>query len=163
MLTLLQKPSIRWFIRRDLDAVLEIEMFSGELLMKKEDILILLRKINVVGLVAEIDGKIVGYIIYELYKDYIHIINLVVHYDFRRKRIGETLIERIKQKIENFNKRKYIQIEVRESNLGAHLFLKKNCFKANEVKRNWFQDDVIDEIPTSTEDAYSFFYEANNG
>ncbi len=79
----------------------------------------------------------------------IHIHNLVVRKDFENKGVGSDLLGRMKSKIGK--RRKTLELDIRESNLRAQLFLRKHGFKAVSVVRNWY------EYP-EPEDAYKFSY-----
>ena len=57
---------IRWMIRRDMPEVLEIEQSSFEFPWTEEDFIRCLRQRNCIGMVAEYDEKVVGFMIYEL-------------------------------------------------------------------------------------------------
>ncbi len=73
---------IRWMIRRDMADVLEIENSSFEFPWFEEDFIRCLRQRNCIGMVAEYDEHIVGFMIYELHKSRLHILNFAVHPDF---------------------------------------------------------------------------------
>ena len=63
----MQKVSIRWFIKRDMPKVLKIQE-NFEFSWEEEDFIEALVQTNCIGMVAEANNKIVGFIIYELYK-----------------------------------------------------------------------------------------------
>ena len=69
------KVQIRWLIRRDMPEVLEIERASFEHAWTEEDFLCCLRQRNCIGMVAEHDHEIVGFMIYELHKAKLRILN----------------------------------------------------------------------------------------
>ena len=70
---------IRWMIRRDMPEVLAIEEQSFEYPWSEEDFVRCLRQRNCIGLVAEHNERVVGFIIYELHKSRLHILNFAVH------------------------------------------------------------------------------------
>jgi ribosomal-protein-alanine N-acetyltransferase len=99
-------------------------------------------------LVAQIDSQLVGYLIYSRCRDKLVIENLAVDRSFRRKGVGKKLVEAV---IDNLGKRDCVELNVSDSNLNAHLFLRSLGFKASEVKRAFY----------NTQDAYLFsFYPA---
>ena len=59
---------IRWMIRRDMPEVLDIESRSFDGPWSEEDFMRSLRQRNCIGMVAEHDDCIVGFMIYELHK-----------------------------------------------------------------------------------------------
>ncbi len=60
---------VRWMIRRDMSDVLAIESESFEFPWSEEEFVRCLRQRNCIGMVAELDDRIVGYMIYELHKN----------------------------------------------------------------------------------------------
>ena len=60
------KVHIRWMIRRDMAEVLAIEADSFEYPWSEDDFIRCLRQRNVIGMVAELDDRIVGFMVYEL-------------------------------------------------------------------------------------------------
>jgi hypothetical protein len=66
---------IRWMIRRDMPEVLQTEQESFEFAWTEEDFLRCLRQRNCIGMVAEQGEKVVGFMIYELHKSKLHILN----------------------------------------------------------------------------------------
>ena len=80
------KVHIRWMIRRDMPEVLHTEQESFEYAWTEEDFLKCLRQRNCIGMVAEHGEKVVGFMIYELHKSKLHVLNFAVHPDFRRDR-----------------------------------------------------------------------------
>ena len=69
---------IRWMIRRDLPTVLEIEESNFEFPWTEDDFLRCLRQRNCIGMVVELDDEIVGFMIYELHTNRLHILNFAV-------------------------------------------------------------------------------------
>ena len=143
------KVQIRWMIRRDMAEVLRIERESFEYHWTEEDFLCCLRQRNCIGMVAEADGQVVGFMIYELHKTRLHILNFAVATEFRRQSIGGQMIEKLVSKLSQ-QRRKEITLEVRETNLPAQLFFQNCDFVAVGVLRNHYED--------STEDAYVMKY-----
>lgn len=92
----------------------------------------------------------VGYTIYKQSGKTLKIVNLVVRPDYRRQGCASLLIERLKTR-KNWET---MSVLVRESNLGAHQFLKEQGFIATEVKRRHFEDHYAE--TSEFEDAYHF-------
>ena len=86
---------IRWMIRRDMTDVLEIENASFEFPWNEDDFVRCLRQRNCIGMVVEQDDEIVGFMIYELYKTRLHILNFAVHQNQRRSGIGTVMVEKL--------------------------------------------------------------------
>ena len=109
---------IRWMIRRDMPEILEIEKQSFEFPWCEEDFIRCLRQRNCIGMVAERDERIVGFMIYELHKTRLHILNFAVNPEFRRRGIGAQMVDKLVGKLSH-QRRTRILLEVRETNLEA--------------------------------------------
>jgi ribosomal-protein-alanine N-acetyltransferase len=140
---------IRWMIRRDMPEVLQTEQESFEYSWTEEDFLRCLRQRNCIGMVAEQGEKVVGFMIYELHKNKLHILNFAVHPGFRRFGIGAQMVAKLVSKLSS-HRRTRITLEVRETNLPAQLFFQKQSFRALRVLRAFYED--------SGEDAYLLQY-----
>jgi [ribosomal protein S18]-alanine N-acetyltransferase len=143
------KVHIRWLIRRDMPQVLETERSSFEFPWSEEDFIRCLRQRNCIGMVAEWDDQVVGFMIYELHKNQIHILNFSVRPDFRRRGVGNQMVHKLIGKLSH-QRRTKIVLEVRETNLAAQLFFRKLGFRAISMLRDYYED--------STEDAYVMQY-----
>ena len=140
---------IRWMIRRDMPEVLEIERQSFEFSWTEEDFLCCLRQRNCIGMVAERQERIVGFMIYELLKSQLHVLNFAVAPWCRRQGVGAQMIERLVNKLTQ-QRRQEITLEVRETNLAAQLFFKQQGLAASSVLRGHYED--------TDEDAYVMTY-----
>ncbi|MDG2012080.1 MAG: ribosomal protein S18-alanine N-acetyltransferase [Pirellulaceae bacterium] len=136
---------IRWMIRRDMPEVLQIESASFEFPWLEDDFIRCLRQRNCIGMVAEYDDKVVGFMIYELHKNQLRVLNFAVRPDIRKAGIGRQMIDKLIGKLTP-QRRNRIILEVRETNLAAQLFFRKSGFRAVSVLRDYYDD--------STEDAY---------
>lgn len=146
-----QTVHIRWLIRRDLQAVLDIESASFEYPWTEEEFINCLRQRDCIGMVAECAEQVVGFMIYELQPTSIHVLSFAVHPEFRRKSVGSALMDKLFSKLA-YQRRSRIQLEVRETNLSAQLFLKQLGFRATGVLRSFYED--------STEDAFLMQFRA---
>jgi [ribosomal protein S18]-alanine N-acetyltransferase len=125
---------IRWLIRCDMTEILSIEQSCNEP-WTEEEILTQLRSRNCIGMVLEDeDGKVLGYMIYELWKDFIHLVRFGVHPRHRRKGIGASLIHKLISKL-SLHRRDWITVHVPEDNLNMQLFLRSLGFKAIGILR----------------------------
>jgi ribosomal-protein-alanine N-acetyltransferase len=140
-----QAAHIRWMIRRDMPDVLGIESNCFEFAWSEDDFIRCLRQRNCIGMVAECDERVAGFMIYELHKNRLHVLNFAVHSDYRRRGIGSTMMRKLLGKLSQ-ERRNRIMLEVRETNLEAQLFFKSLGFKAISVLRDFYDD--------ATEDAY---------
>ncbi len=134
---------IRWMIRRDMPEVLHTEQESFEFAWTEEDFLRCLRQRNCIGMVAEQGEKVVGFMIYELHKAKLHILNFAVHPTFRRARVGSQMVAKLISKLSS-HRRTRITLEVRETNLSAQLFFRSQGFRAVRVLRGYYEDSGED-------------------
>lgn len=140
---------IRWMIRRDMPEVLAIETASFEFPWTEEDFVRCLRQRNCIGMVAELDERVVGFMVYELNKSHLHVLNFAVHPDYRRRGIGRRMIDKLASKLSAQGRTRLI-LEVRETNLGAQLFFRAMGFRAVCVLHDFYED--------TSEDAYRMVY-----
>jgi ribosomal-protein-alanine N-acetyltransferase len=105
-------------------------------------------------MVAERDERIVGFMIYELHKNRLHVLNFAVHEDFRRMGVASQMAVKLIGKLSP-QRRSRILLEVRETNLAAQLFFREMGFRAISLLRDFYDD--------TTEDAYlmEFHYDAD--
>lgn len=145
---------VRWMIRRDLAEVLDIEHESFEFPWSEDDFVRCLRQRNCIGMVAEMAGEIVGFMIYELHKTRLHVLNFCVHPRVRRRGVGSRMVEKLVGKLSS-QRRTRLVLEVRETNLSAQLFFRKLGFRAVNVLHDFYED--------TTEDAYLMQYRYRGG
>jgi len=150
---------IRWMIRRDMMEVLDIEADCFEFPWSDDDFVRCLRQRNCIGIVAECGTgedayDIAGYMIYELHKSRLHILNFAVARKWRRCGIGSALAQKLIGKL-SAERRTRVCLEVRETNLPAQLFWRSQGFRAVSVFREYFED--------TTEDAYLMQYRFGQG
>src|SRR5688572_12625557 len=93
------KVQIRWLIRRDMAEVLEIERACFQHAWTEEDFLACLRQRNCIGMVAEHDHRIVGFMIYELHKSKLRIMNFAVAPGASRQGVGSQMVRRLIDKL----------------------------------------------------------------
>lgn len=134
---------IRWMIRRDMPEVLSIEKSSFEFPWSEEDFIRCLRQRNCIGMVAEYDERVVGFMIYELHKDQLHVLNFSVRPDVRRRGIGMQMVNKLVGKLSQ-QRRNRIVLEIRETNLAAQMFFKNLNFRAVSLLRDYYDDTVED-------------------
>lgn len=140
---------IRWMIRRDMEEVLAIESAVFEFPWSEEDFIRCLRSRNCIGMVSE-DVKterIMGFMIYELHTSRLHLLSMAVNPSVQRCGIGRQMLAKLASKL-SAQRRSRILCEVRESNLGAQLFLKRHGYECTSVLRDFYDD--------TSEDAYLF-------
>lgn len=144
------EPHIRWMIRSDMHSVLHIEGLCFEFRWSEDDFIRNLRQRNCIGMVAvNHHERVMGFMVYELHKNRLHILNFAVDPVFNRRGIGSAMIEKLRAKLHP-ERRSRIMLEVRETNVAAQLFFKAQGFRAISVLRDFYDD--------TSEDAYLMQY-----
>jgi ribosomal-protein-alanine N-acetyltransferase len=136
-------------IRRDMPEVLRIERENFEFPWEDADFIRCLRQRNCIGMVAEHEDRVVGFMIYELHKTRIHVLNFCVDPAYQRRGTGSQMVAKLIAKLSS-QRRMRILLEVRETNLPAQLFFRENGFRAISVLHAYYED--------TPEDAYLMQY-----
>ncbi|MBU9723678.1 MULTISPECIES: ribosomal protein S18-alanine N-acetyltransferase [Bacillaceae] len=94
-------------------------------------------------LVAEIDGRVIGYCGVWIIIDEAHITNIAVSPEYRRLGIGERLLQGVIEMAKTFRAKK-ITLEVRLSNETAIRMYRKNGFQNGGIRKNYYTDNQED-------------------
>ena len=129
--------------------VLDVEREAFEFPWSDEDFTRCLRQRNCIGMVAESGDSVVAFMIYELHRSRLHVLNFAVARSHRRLGVGTRMMEKLVGKLSP-ERRSRIVLEVRETNLPAQLFFRSLSFRAISVLKDFYQD--------TTEDAYLMHY-----
>lgn len=152
MKTQKEKLTIKWLGLEHVPQILELETYSSENFWGKNAVLSLINSDNVIAVGIFKNEEMIAFAV--LFLDYekgaMQVLNVVVHPDFRRRKLGTKLI----QKAASLNKNISIVAAVRESNKLAHKFLSGNNFQATGVSKDFFSDEWSS--GTEIEDAYVF-------
>ena len=100
-------------------------------------------------MVAERQERIHAFMIYELLKSQLHVLNFAVAPWSRRQRVGEQMVDKLINKLSQ-QRRQEIALEVRETNLVAQLFFREQGLRARATLRGHYED--------TDEDAYVMKY-----
>lgn len=131
---------VRWMIRRDMPPTLRIEAASFPSPWVEEDFLKCLRTQNCIGMVVERQaGGVLGYMVYELHKTHLTLLNLAVDPDHRRDGLGSMMVGKLLAKLCS-HRRTAVLVTPGERNLGAQLFFKSHGFRAEGVARLLYKD-----------------------
>ena len=120
--------NIRWMIRRDMPEILQAEQLSFEYPWTEEDFHRCLRQRNAIGMVAEHGEKTVGFMIYELHKNKLHMLNFAIHPAWRRRGAATQMLAQLISKLDT-QRRYRVTLELRKTNAGAKIFFEKQGFK----------------------------------
>ncbi|MGH7927120.1 MAG: ribosomal protein S18-alanine N-acetyltransferase [Candidatus Binatia bacterium] len=92
---------------------------------------------------AELDGRIAGYILFWLLPGAIDIHNSAVHQDFRRRGLGRSLLENVIAVARNRASSR-ITLEVRKSNTTAKRLYESIGFTVSGIRKGYYSDDGED-------------------
>jgi len=140
---------IRWMLRSDMPEVLEIESESFEFAWDEQDFRRCIGQRNCIAMVAECDHRVAGFMVYELHKTLLHILNFAVAPAFRRQGIGRRMLAKLVRKLHPLHRTR-ILLEIRETNLPAQLFFRDAGFRAIKILRAFYED--------TSDDAYVMAY-----
>lgn len=137
---------IRDMTEEDIGQVLEIEEMSFATPWSKEAFQLEITK-NMLAkyVVAELEGKVVGYGGIWLILDEGHITNIAVHNDYRGTGVGNLLVEGLIDVCRERNIRA-MTLEVRKSNEIAKSLYSKYGFKGYGVRPRYYSDNNEDAI-----------------
>lgn len=91
--------------------------------------------------VIQVEEKVVAFVIARSMGGRTEIMQLAVHPDYRRQGYGSKLLDYVIAKAKDFNARsRRIELEVREDNLGAISFYKKNGFEMDGRRKGYYSD-----------------------
>lgn len=130
---------VRWIIPSDLPEVLRIESSVFEFPWCENEFIRATRQRNCTAIVAQCGDKVLGYSVYELHPNRLHVINFAVHEDWRFKGVGRAMVDKLKSKLSS-DRRRRIMLEVRESNLDAQLFWRAVGFRCVGTMRDFYEE-----------------------
>lgn len=145
-------PHIRWMIRRDMEAVLAIERVCFAPPRTEEALIDLLKNRAVIGMVIERGEQVRGFMIYELHKCRMHLLDFAVDPEHQRQGLGRQMLFKLKDKLSPC-RRTGLSAIVPESNLPAQLFFQAQGFRCIGIKPGCFAP-----ANAEPENGYRFVY-----
>ena len=97
------------------------------------------------AIVAECEGRIIGYACYYIVSGESHLTNIGVDPKYRRKSVAKRLLENILRVVTDSNC-EYIFLEVRPSNHGAVAFYERFHFDLLYRRPNYYREPVEDAL-----------------
>jgi ribosomal-protein-alanine N-acetyltransferase len=128
--------TIRLMFHRDLRDILAIERGKPGLGWKREDFRPVFHAQDADGWVAEMDGQIVGHLVFRSGPDGVTLLNLAVAPYWRRRGIARAMLAKLNEK-----QALLIRATVPESNLPVQLLLRDAGYQAVDVFRGHFDGE----------------------
>ena len=140
-----ESVSFRPITTADLDEVMVIERTSFRFPWSSGFFLQELQVACARSILAEIDGQIVGYVLFWLLPGAIDIHNIAVHVDYRRRGIARLLLNKVLAEARNQSAVR-VMLEVRRSNWQAQKLYQSLGFFATGVRKGYYSDDGEDAV-----------------
>ncbi len=90
--------------------------------------------------VLEQEGRVVGFLLVVYEPEGLHMVNLAVDPDFRRRGLGLGALERIDELAEERGAERVV-LEVRETNLAAQLLYRKAGYRAVRIVSDYYRNE----------------------
>lgn len=147
-----EKPvRIRDMKEKDLNHVHDIEVRTFPTPWTRSYFAMELGRRRSICLVAVRGGEVVGYLMSRFFGREVHLTNITVSPEERRKGIGSRLMSEFMRRCME-NGVRYITLEVREGNLAARAFYRRFGFRETGIKRGYYMDSEEDALIMSTPD-----------
>ena len=137
--------SFRSMTRADLDDVMAIERTAFTYPWSSRFFLQELEVECARSILAEVNGRIVGYVLFWLLPDEVDIHNIAVHREFRRRGLGRILLHQV---IARAQRRLSLRVtlEVRISNIGARKLYESMEFAVTGSRKGYYSDNGEDAL-----------------
>jgi ribosomal-protein-alanine N-acetyltransferase len=122
----------------NLSAVIEIEKMCFPDPWPYSSFLMDLENEDTITIVARISRKVTGFGICQVIVDEMHLMNIAVHPDFRRKKVGHKLIEHLFYIGEQYGCN-VMYLDVRKSNSGAISFYNRYGFEVLYERKGYYR------------------------
>lgn len=137
------KVHVRWARRGDMPDILRIEASlrgQHEPAWSENETLATLRRRECIGMVAEVGGKVIGWMVYELLPERFRLHRLAVFTTFRDLLNAEdALVEKLIAKLKAHPRRR-IDVVVHERDTAALALYRSHGFRATRLLRDWYAD-----------------------
>jgi ribosomal-protein-alanine N-acetyltransferase len=97
------------------------------------------------SLLAEVEGRIVGYVLFWLLPNEVDIHNIAVHAEFRRRGLGRLLLHQVIARAQRQLSVR-VTLEVRMSNIGARRLYESMGFVTTGVRKGYYSDNGEDAL-----------------
>jgi len=126
---------IRWLLPCDMATVAKMDRleFDHESWVEKDFAVFLKGHHTRLGFVATAHDHVVGYMVYEWFKNRVELVRLCVLPEVRRQTIATQMIVQLKERLRASKKCRHLAANVPDHLLPMQLFLKKEEFRALHV------------------------------
>lgn len=97
------------------------------------------------SILAQVNDRIVGYILFWLLPEEIDVHNIAVHPGFRRQGIGQTLLRQVIEQAQRRDSSR-VTLEVRVSNVAAQKLYESVGFVRQGLRKGYYSDDGEDAL-----------------
>jgi len=141
---------MRWAKPIDIPAFTEIEELCFAYPWSAAEFKAHMKFRGCVSMAAEVDGKVIGYLIYQLSPSRISICNLAVAPEFQRHGYGRQMIEWLKRKLTGRTGRRLVTADLRERNVCGCIFFRAVGFRCVNIFHGFYDE--------TDESAYHFHF-----
>jgi ribosomal-protein-alanine N-acetyltransferase len=135
---------VRRLVYADLPQVIGVERRAFPTPWSLAMFVLELSKPSGVCLAAEIDGRLVGYLICSRYETVWHVMNVAVDPDRQRQGVATALLAELYSRVDDGHAR--FTLEVRQSNDVAIRLYERDGFRAAGLRRRYYQDNGEDAL-----------------
>lgn len=132
-----------WISVSDLPFMIKIDAQSFNRPWSEEEFRACLAEKKTIGNTIRFNGKVIGFVIFSLYKTRIEVLNIAVAPEYREQGVGGQLILHLKSKL--IYHRTSIVLECRESNVTVQTFLRGHGFIATKTNYKAYEDPIEDQ------------------
>ena len=136
--------NVRRLVYADLPQVIAVERRAFPTPWSLAMFVLELSKPSGVCLAAEIDGRLVGYLICSRYETVWHVMNVAVDPDRQRQGVATALLSELYARVDDGRAR--FTLEVRQSNDVAIRLYERDGFRAAGLRRRYYQDNGEDAV-----------------
>lgn len=97
------------------------------------------------SILVEVNGKIIGYVLFWVLPGAIDVHNIAVHVDYRRRGIAALLLRKV---VDEAKRRSIVRVllEVRKSNVPAQKLYEKSGFLTTGIRKGYYSDNGEDAL-----------------
>lgn len=128
------KVGLRYCVNQDMNSLVRIDQETMLHPWDADTFREMVHKPSTYALIGEVDDRVAGYLLYEKRKTQIILVRMAVCLRMQRQGIGTVLLTRIKGTFPMVTR-------LRETNLPALMFFKKNLFRAAQIIRGHYGDE----------------------